>query len=75
MSDKYIGDSAQIKVLRESDKILEFDIKFEAHRQLIPAHNKGRPPSYYIIGGVVFTILSVPYLRSEVHTIYTSNLY
>ncbi|KAL4579071.1 hypothetical protein LXL04_015206 [Taraxacum kok-saghyz] len=65
VSDKYIGDSAQIKVLRESDKILEFDIKFEAHRQLIPAHNKGRPPSYYIIGGVVFTILSVPYLRSE----------
>ncbi|XP_023752356.1 protease Do-like 9 [Lactuca sativa] len=64
VSHKYTGDTAQIKVLRES-KILKFNIKFDTHKKLIPAHNKGRPPSYYIIGGLVFTTVSVPYLRSE----------
>ncbi|KAJ0829145.1 putative peptidase Do [Helianthus annuus] len=64
VSQKYTGDTAQIKVLRDS-KILKFNIKFETHGKLIPAHNKGRPPSYYIIAGLVFTTVSVPYLRSE----------
>ncbi|EPS65237.1 hypothetical protein M569_09541, partial [Genlisea aurea] len=64
VSQKYTGDSAAIKVLRDS-AILKFDIKLSTNRRLIPAHNKGRPPSYYIIGGFVFTAVSVPYLRSE----------
>ncbi|KAK1357825.1 putative peptidase S1C, Peptidase S1, PA clan [Heracleum sosnowskyi] len=64
VSQKYTGESAAIKVLRNSET-LKFDIKLESHRKLIPAHNKGRPPSYYIIAGFVFTTVSVPYLRSE----------
>ncbi|XP_022736863.1 protease Do-like 9 isoform X4 [Durio zibethinus] len=64
VSQKYSGDSSAIKVLRDSE-ILNFNIKLASHRRLIPAHNKGRPPSYYIIAGFVFTIVSVPYLRSE----------
>ncbi|KAK9272004.1 hypothetical protein L1049_002373 [Liquidambar formosana] len=66
VSQKYTGDSAQVKVLRNSE-ILEFSIKLATHKRLIPAHIKGRPPSYYIIAGFVFTAVSVPYLRSEVH--------
>ncbi|KAL6524411.1 Protease Do-like 9 [Orobanche hederae] len=64
VSQKYTGDSAAIEVLRNS-KILKFSVKLSTHRRLVPAHNKGQPPSYYIIAGFVFTIVSVPYLRSE----------
>ncbi|KAF5734179.1 hypothetical protein HS088_TW16G00624 [Tripterygium wilfordii] len=64
VSQKYTGDNAAIKVLRENET-LSFNIKLSSHRKLIPSHNKGRPPSYYIIAGFVFTSVSVPYLRSE----------
>ncbi|XP_019464284.1 PREDICTED: protease Do-like 9 [Lupinus angustifolius] len=64
ISQKYSGDNAAIKVLRNSD-IFKFDIKLDSHKRLIPAHSKGKPPSYYIIAGFVFTAVSVPYLRSE----------
>ncbi|KAF8390371.1 hypothetical protein HHK36_024896 [Tetracentron sinense] len=64
VSQKYTGDNAAVKVLRNSE-ILEFDIRLTTHKRLIPAHIKGRPPSYYIIAGFVFTAVSVPYLRSE----------
>lgn len=65
VSQKYTGDYALVKVLRDS-KVLEFNIKLTTHKRLIPAHIRGRPPSYYIIAGFVFTSVSVPYLRSEV---------
>ncbi|KAL8457720.1 hypothetical protein ACS0TY_034731 [Phlomoides rotata] len=64
VSQKYTGDSAAIKVLRNS-QTLNFSVKLGTHRRLIPAHNKGQPPSYYIIAGFVFSTVSVPYLRSE----------
>lgn len=65
VSQKYTGDYALVKVLRDSE-VLEFNIGLAAHKRLIPAHIKGRPPSYFIIAGFVFTMVSVPYLRSEV---------
>ena len=64
VSQKYTGDTALVKVLRNSET-LEFNIKLATHKRLIPAHIKGRPP-YYIIAGFVFSAVSVPYLRSEV---------
>nr|DAD34649.1 TPA_asm: hypothetical protein HUJ06_005289 [Nelumbo nucifera] len=64
VSQKYTGENAVVKVLRDSE-ILEFNIKLATYKRLIPAHIKGRPPSYYIIAGFVFTMVSVPYLRSE----------
>ena len=65
ISQKYTGDNSKVKVLRNSE-ILSFDIKLASHKRLIPSHIKGRPPSYYIVAGFVFTAVSVPYLRSEV---------
>lgn len=78
ISQKYTGDNAAVRVLRNSE-ILNFDVKLVTHKRLIPAHNRGRPPSYYIIAGFVFTTVSVPYLRSEVcnsffHSLYDSSL-
>ncbi|KAJ8772944.1 hypothetical protein K2173_028121 [Erythroxylum novogranatense] len=64
ISQKYTGDSAAIQVLRDSES-LSFDIKLSTHKRLIPPHVRGRPPSFYIIAGFVFTTVSVPYLRSE----------
>ncbi|RCV20979.1 hypothetical protein SETIT_4G102000v2 [Setaria italica] len=64
VSQKYTGEKARVKLLRNS-KIHEFNIKLATHKRLIPAHIKGRPPSYYIVAGFVFTVVSVPYLRSE----------
>lgn len=64
VSQKYTGDNAVIKVLRNS-KTLEFDIKLGTHKRLIPAHLNGKRPSYYIVAGFVFAAVTVPYLRSE----------
>lgn len=65
VSQKYTGDKALVKILRNS-KVHEFNIKLATHKRLIPAHIGNNPPSYYIIAGFVFTTVSVPYLRSEV---------
>lgn len=65
VSQKYIGDNALVRVLRNSET-LEFNIKLAKHKELIPSHIEGKPPSYYIIAGFVFTAVTVPYLRSEV---------
>ncbi|KAF5740351.1 Protease Do-like 9 [Tripterygium wilfordii] len=64
VSQKYTGDNAAVKVLRDSH-ILEFNIKLASHKRLVPAHINNKPPSYYIIAGFVFAAVSVPYLRSE----------
>ncbi|KAK0589456.1 hypothetical protein LWI29_014572 [Acer saccharum] len=64
VSQKYTGDNAVVKVLRNPE-ILEFNIKLATHKRLISAHINSRPPSYYIIAGFVFTAVTVPYLRSE----------
>jgi hypothetical protein len=64
VSQKYTGESARVRILRES-KIKECDIHLANHKRLVPAHIKGKPPSYYILAGIVFAAISVPYLRSE----------
>jgi hypothetical protein len=65
VSQKYTGEKALVKVLRDS-KVHEFKIRLATHKRLVAAHVKGRPPSYYIVAGFVFAAVSVPYLRSEV---------
>eukprot|EP01018_Ginkgo_biloba_P014667 Gb_06473 [translate_table: standard] len=64
VSQKYTGEHARVRILRDS-KYLEFNVELSTHKRLVPAHIKGKPPSYYIIAGFVFSAVSVPYLRSE----------
>ncbi|KAH9314654.1 hypothetical protein KI387_023281 [Taxus chinensis] len=64
VSQKYTEEHAKVKVLRDSE-YFEYDIELSTHKRLVPAHIKGKPPSYYIIAGFVFSAVSVPYLRSE----------
>jgi hypothetical protein len=67
VSQKYVGEHARIGILRNS-AILYFDIQLQPRKHLIPMYLKDRSPCYYIIGGIVFTPVSVPYLRSEVYS-------
>ncbi|CAL4986952.1 unnamed protein product [Urochloa decumbens] len=64
VSKKYTGEKALIKVMRDSE-VHEFEMTLSTHKRLIPGHLNGRPPSYYIVAGIVFAAVSVPYLRAE----------
>jgi len=64
VSRKYVGDKAEVTVFRDG-KVLSFDVALTQHDRLVPVHIEGVPPSYYICAGVVFTVVTVPYLRSE----------
>ncbi|KAI8523026.1 hypothetical protein RHMOL_Rhmol13G0042600 [Rhododendron molle] len=59
---KYKGDKVVIKVRRGSE-ICEFITELATHKQFVPANIIGRPVRYYIIGGFVFTTLSLPYIQ------------
>ena len=64
VSRRYVGESSKVKVLR-GGKVMDFTVELTPHDRLVPVHIEGEPPSYYIFAGIVFTVVSVPYLRSE----------
>jgi hypothetical protein len=64
VSQKFVGDSVVVKVLRDgSDQDLKLTLL--SPHSLIPPHLADRDPSYYIISGLVFTVVTEPYLKSE----------
>lgn len=70
VSQKFYGEPATLTVLRDK-KIIELKIDdFHQEVPLVPIH-LGNPaashqgPSYFIVAGLVFTTLSVPFLRSD----------
>lgn len=65
IAQKYKGDKIVIKVLRDS-KIHELITQLPTHKQFVPASITRMFPQYYIIGGFVFTTLSIPYLQHVV---------
>lgn len=40
-------------------------VNLRAPKRLIPVHINNRPPSYFITAGLVFTPVTVPFLKSE----------
>ena len=64
VSEKYVGESAQVRYLRDG-KMQECSITFNAMKRLVPWHIEGTPPSYFIAGGLVFTTVCVPFLKNE----------
>ncbi|CAI5988464.1 unnamed protein product [Closterium sp. NIES-65] len=65
VSQKYEGETAQINVLR-GGKVLQLQVELRRHKRMVPVHIAGLPPSYFIVAGIVFTWVTVPYLRAEV---------
>jgi len=68
VAQKFYGEPAVLKVLRDGQE-MELRIEdFHPEVPLVPIHLFGRQhegPSYMIVAGLVFTTLSVPFLRSE----------
>jgi hypothetical protein len=61
---KYTDEAAELKLLHNG-KVKVVKVNLQAPVRLIPFHIKGKPPSYFIVAGLVFTPATVPYLRSE----------
>merc|ERR1711957_67137 len=70
VAQKFYGESAELTVLRDG-KVEELRIPdFHTEVPLVPVHifsegSEHQGPSYLIVAGLVFTTLSVPFLRSE----------
>mmetsp|Transcript_7364 Transcript_7364/g.17959 ORF Transcript_7364/g.17959 Transcript_7364/m.17959 type:complete len:255 (+) Transcript_7364:2-766(+) len=60
---KYIGDEVQLVYSRDG-KIIKDTIKADIAEYLVPDHLWDKKTSYYIYAGLVFTILSVPYVNT-----------
>ncbi|CAL1169670.1 unnamed protein product [Cladocopium goreaui] len=68
VAQKFFGEKATLTVLREG-KELELEIpSLYPEVPLVPVHLFNKPvpgPSYFIVAGLVFTVLSEPLLESE----------
>jgi hypothetical protein len=68
VAQKYYGEPAKMTVLRDK-QVVDLEIAdFYPESSLLPVHLFNEPhqgPSYLIVAGLVFTTLSIPFLRSE----------
>lgn len=58
---KIVGDTVAVHVLRDGQE-MDINVPVSITRTLVPTHWVNRPPPYLVLGGLVFTALSVPYL-------------
>lgn len=45
------------------EKVMSLTVPLFMSDYLCPIHFSGRPPSYFVLGGLVFTVMSEPYLE------------
>jgi hypothetical protein len=64
VQQKFIGDKCSAKVLRKG-QIVDLDIELKSQPHLVSMHLRGAAPSYFIVGGLVFTVLTVPYMKAQ----------
>lgn len=64
VSQKMSGDEAELGFWSQG-RLCKASIPLRPPTRLIPVHINNRPPSYYIFGGLVFTPVTVPLLKSE----------
>lgn len=64
ISQKFVGDSVAVCVLRDGER-RELQVTLQSPHSLIPPHLSDCDPSYYIMSGLVFTVVTEPYLKSE----------
>lgn len=55
---------AEVVLLRDG-KELQLSVCLRGPKRLVPVHIDNRPPSYFIIAGLVFTPVTIPFLKSE----------
>jgi S1-C subfamily serine protease len=64
ISTKFVGDGVRLSILR-GGKARTVTAALHGPSRLAPVHLSGRAPSYFVWGGLAFTPLSIPLLRSE----------
>lgn len=64
VSSKLVGATAKLRVWSDR-KEKTMTLTVSAPKRLVPVHIEGRPPQYFIHAGLVFTPVTVPYLRAE----------
>eukprot|EP00878_Enallax_costatus_P022522 GHUV01023896.1.p1 GENE.GHUV01023896.1~~GHUV01023896.1.p1 ORF type:complete len:352 (+),score=75.57 GHUV01023896.1:1558-2613(+) len=64
ISNKFVGETARLKVLRNGEEMM-LDVELSRPGTLIPPHLSNRDPSYFLVSGLVFTVVNEPYLASE----------
>lgn len=75
LSQQYVGDHAKLRLLRDGKALPALSVPLKVHTLLVPEASWRRKtglrcpdlrlPSYFIVGGLVFTPLCEPYLKSE----------
>ena len=61
---KIVGDNIHLRILRD-EREMDVDVPVSIPKRLVPSHWSNQPPPYVVIGGLVFTALSVPYLAAS----------
>lgn len=61
VTQKFVGDDLLMDILRDGD-VRQVTVNLQPYQYLIPAHLNESKPTYLIVGGLVFTSASDPYL-------------
>jgi len=61
----FIPSQTHSAVALHTVQILDVMVRMEQPRHLVPIHLYDKQPSYYIFAGLVFTLLSRPFLYHE----------
>jgi S1-C subfamily serine protease len=64
LTRKPIGYACPVTIFRKGEK-MELTIPLGPRQRLVPLHLHDKPPSYFVFGGLVFTVLSRQYLAHE----------
>ncbi|CDF34586.1 unnamed protein product [Chondrus crispus] len=66
ISNKRPGDKARLRVLRDGSPLrLEYKLCEASEHVLVPVRELRAQPEYYIIAGIVFVVLTIPYLEAN----------
>lgn len=61
ITNHFVGDVVPLEIQRNG-KRMEVSVKLQPFQHLVPPHNSERKPSFFMVGGLVFTACSDPYL-------------
>lgn len=61
ITNRYVGDIVCLGIMRNGEK-MDVSVQLQPYMHLVPAHTNERKPSFYMVGGLVFTACSDPYL-------------
>ncbi len=61
VTNRYVGEEVELELYRGGEKITT-TVKLQSFQHLVPSHNSEQKPSFFVVGGLVFTACSDPYL-------------